>query len=90
MEKNKNQSFHKKPAIEKLIAGFLFSDGKESKEIKTFERTRWVIQKGAEIVRPYWNTENKVVGYIIKLANRQEIARPIQHIKFKKGGERNE
>ena len=34
MEKNKIQSFQQKPAIEKLVAGFLFSDKKEGKEMK--------------------------------------------------------
>ena len=47
MEKNKIQSFQQKPAIEKLIAGFLFSNKKEDKEMnekdeKELEEKGWV------------------------------------------------
>ena len=50
--------------------------------MKIFERTRWVKHTAAKIVRPYWNSENEVMGYIIKLKNGQEIARLKQHIKL--------
>ena len=44
MEKNKIQSFQQKPAIEKLVAGFLFSDKKEGKEMneKELKEKGWV------------------------------------------------